>query len=74
MLWIYSQKIGGRDILKVAVENLGTINPKFIHQDKLVEEAYHILKTSKIDELPVVDDRDRVVGLLDVQDILNAGV
>ena len=70
----YSQKTGGRDILKVAVENLGTINPKFIHQDKLVEEAYHILKTSKIDELPVVDDRARVVGLLDVQDILNAGV
>ncbi len=70
----YSKKSGGRDILKVPVESLGTLNPKFIHQDKLVEEAYHILKTAKIDELPVVDDRARVVGLLDVQDILNAGV
>jgi len=70
----YSDKSGGRDILKISVEKLGTINPKFIHQDRLVEEAYHILKTAKIDELPVVDDRRRVVGLLDVQDILNAGV
>lgn len=67
-------KGGGRDILKVAVEKLGTMNPRFIHQDKLVEEAYFALKTAKIDELPVVDDRGRVVGLLDVQDILNAGV
>ncbi len=70
----YSNKDGRQNILKVPVESLGTINPKFIHQDKLVEEAYHVLKTAKIDELPVVDDRLRVVGLLDVQDILNAGV
>ncbi len=67
-------KGGGRDILKVAVEKLGTMNPKFIHQDRLVAEAYHTLKTVRIDELPVVDDRGRVVGLLDVQDILSAGV
>lgn len=67
-------KNGGGNILKARVENLGTINPKFIHQDKLVEEAYHTLKMAKIDELPVVDDRRKVVGLLDVQDILNAGV
>lgn len=65
---------GGKDILKVPVENLGTIHPKFIHQEKLVEEAYHTLKTAKIDELPVVDDAGRVVGLLDVQDILSAGI
>lgn len=62
------------DILKMKVEKLGTLHPKFIHQDKLVEEAYHTLKASKIDELPVVDDAGRVVGLLDVQDILTAGV
>ncbi len=67
-------KAGTRDLLKVAVENLGTVHPKFIHQDKLVQEAYHLLQTSKIDELPVVDDRGCVVGLLDVQDLLAAGV
>lgn len=70
----YSAGVDGLNILKVKVETLSTLNPKFIHQDKLVEEAYHTLKTAKIDELPVVDDRRRVVGLLDVQDILNAGV
>jgi len=73
-LRISAQKKDKNDILKVPVETLATIYPKFIHQEKLVEEAYHTLKTSKIDELPVVDDAGRVVGLLDVQDILSAGV
>src|SRR5690606_32964471 len=62
------------NILKTPVEKLGTVRPKFIHQEKLVEEAYHTLKTARIDELPVVDDKGRGVGLLDVQDILSAGV
>jgi arabinose-5-phosphate isomerase len=33
-----------------------------------------MLRSKKIDELPVVDDRKRPIGLLDVQDLLKAGL
>jgi len=32
------------------------------------------MEEKKIDELPVVDARRRVIGLLDVQDLLRAGI
>lgn len=69
-----SEKENSAGLMKASVESVGTRNPKFIYQDKLVEEAYHVLKTTKIDELPVVDGAGRVVGLLDIQDVLSAGV
>ena len=45
-------------------------DPKVVGPDQLVEEAEHILRTYKIDQLPVVDADHRPVGLIDVQDIL----
>ena len=51
-----------------------TKNPSAIGQDKLAAQAFEILKSKKIDELPVVDKKGRVVGLLDVQDLLKAGL
>ncbi len=63
----------GEKILKEPVENYSTRNPLRIHKDKLAAEAVHLLKSKRIDELPVVDDAGRLVGLLDVQDLLKAG-
>ncbi|HNX68005.1 MAG TPA: KpsF/GutQ family sugar-phosphate isomerase [Candidatus Omnitrophota bacterium] len=63
----------GEKILNHAVEKLATLKPRFIHRDKLAEEAFHIMESLRIDELPVVDDQGRVVGLLDVQDLMRAG-
>ena len=40
----------------------------------LAAEAMRILQEKKIDEVPVVDKNRRPVGLLDVQDLLKAGV
>ena len=51
-----------------------TKNPMSIANDKLAAQAFDMLKTKKIDELPVVDKTGRVVGLLDVQDLLKAGL
>ena len=51
-----------------------TKNPTSIVKDKLAAQAFDVLKTKKIDELPVVDRSGRVVGLLDVQDLLKAGL
>jgi len=44
--------------------------PKRIHCDALAAEALAVLNANRIDELPVVDDDDRPVGIIDVQDLL----
>ncbi len=61
-------------ILTREVRQVMTKNPMSIAHDKLAAQAFDMLKTKKIDELPVVDKNGRVVGLLDVQDLLKAGL
>jgi len=56
------------------VKDVMTKNPTTIRADMLAAEAMRILKDKKIDELPVVDNNKRPVGLLDVQDLLKAGL
>ncbi len=63
----------GENILNRPVGQWATLKPRFIHKDKLAEEAFHIMESLRIDELPVVDNRGCVVGLLDVQDLMRAG-
>lgn len=61
-------------VLSRKVSEVMTKNPTSIRKEKLAAEAFDILKSKKIDELPVVDRNGRVVGLLDVQDLLKAGL
>jgi arabinose-5-phosphate isomerase len=56
------------------VSDVMTKNPQTINKEKLAVEALTILQERKIDELPVVNGKGKVVGLLDVQDVLKAGV
>lgn len=49
-------------------------NPKTVGPGQLVVEAARILRENKIDQVPVVDADSRVVGLLDVQDLLSSRV
>ena len=67
-------RMNGEKILNRPVEELATLNPLVIYKEKFAAEALHLLKSKRIDELPVVDERKRVVGLLDVQDLLKAGL
>ncbi len=46
-------------------------NPKSIRPDALVEEAQRLLQEHHIDQVAVIDDEGRPVGLLDVQDLLD---
>lgn len=64
----------GEKILLTPIREVATLKPFVVHQDRLAAEALHLLRERKIDELPVVDDRGRAVGLLDVQDLLKAGL
>lgn len=61
-------------LLQRKVKEVMTRNPLVITPDKLAAEAMHILQEKRIDEVPVVDKNKRPVGLLDVQDLLKAGL
>ena len=56
------------------VKDVMTKNPVTISKDRLASEALRILKEKRIDELPVVDPKGRPIGMLDVQDLLKAGL
>lgn len=62
------------DLLKRKIKEVMTKKPMVLKKDRLAAEALHLLEERKIDEVPVVDLDGRPVGLLDVQDILRAGI
>jgi len=46
-----------------------TRNPITINGDKLASEAVHTFEQNRIDDIVVIDNEDRVIGLIDVQDL-----
>jgi arabinose-5-phosphate isomerase len=56
--------------LKRPIRQVMTHNPKRIAADALASEAMALMRQYRIDELPVVDDQDRPIGLIDVQDLV----
>jgi arabinose-5-phosphate isomerase len=56
------------------VREVMTRNPITISKDMLAADAFRILREKKIDEIPVVDNKRRPIGLVDVQDLLKAGL
>jgi arabinose-5-phosphate isomerase len=58
------------NLLNTPVRTLMTRNPKRIHKDALASDALAILNQYRIDELPVIDDAGKPIGLIDVQDLV----
>jgi arabinose-5-phosphate isomerase len=58
------------DVLSIPIHTVMTRNPKRIAASRLAGEAMHLMQQYRIDELPVVDDDDRPIGLIDVQDLV----
>lgn len=56
------------------VSEVMTKNPITLDKDKLAVTALAILRDKKIDEVPVVDKNNHPIGMLDVQDLLKAGL
>lgn len=56
--------------LKRPIREVMTHNPRRIHGDRLASEAIALMRPVRIDELPVVDDDDRPIGLIDIQDLV----
>jgi arabinose-5-phosphate isomerase len=61
----------GADSLSRPIKTVMTRNPITIPPDHLAEEALRFLREKKIDELPVVDETGKPIGMLDVQDLLD---
>jgi arabinose-5-phosphate isomerase len=64
---------GGLDFLDGPVGDVMTVSPKTIDTRMLVAEAQKLMKAHLIDEVPVLDQEGRPVGMLDVQDLLEVG-
>lgn len=64
----------GVDIYKDSVEKAMTVNPLRTSPCEMAVNALQIMNDRKITALPVVDDDNKLVGTLKLQDILNAGI
>jgi len=62
------------NLLEIEVGKIMTRNPIVIGKEKLVAECLKIFEQGKIDEIPVVDENNKPVGLLDIQDAIKAGI
>jgi arabinose-5-phosphate isomerase len=60
-------------VLASAVERYATIPCRFVRAGELLQAALRQCAEKKINELPVVDDAGVLVGLLDVQDLVDRG-
>jgi arabinose-5-phosphate isomerase len=56
--------------LQKPIAQVMTQRPKRVSESALASEAMAILRQYRIDELPVVDENDHPVGLIDVQDLV----
>lgn len=63
----------GSDLLEMPISAVMTSKPTAIETGRLAADASRILEEHKWDELPVVDAGGRLVGLIDVQDLLHLG-
>jgi len=61
-------------LLKKKVKMVMTKNPIVVCDDDLASEALKILERKKIDEVPVVDKNYHPAGMLDIQDLIAAGI
>ena len=67
----------GVDFLQRPVSELMTANPKTITDDKLAAQALHLMESNMpkpITVLPVLDENRKVIGLLDMTDLVRQGV
>lgn len=62
------------DFLDRDLQTVMTQSPQSVRADQLAAEAWKTMRGHNFDELPVVDADGRYLGLLDIQDLLEAGL
>jgi arabinose-5-phosphate isomerase len=61
---------GDGSVLNKPVRQVMSANPRRVQADALASEAMAIMRSTRFDELPVVDEDDVPVGMIDVQDMV----
>jgi arabinose-5-phosphate isomerase len=61
-------------VLDRPMHEVMTRQPTVITGEKLATEALRIMQEREFDNLPVVDDQGHAVGVIDVQDLIRAGI
>jgi arabinose-5-phosphate isomerase len=67
-------QLGGAPPLDEPIDDVMAREPKHARPQMLVDEAVRILRRHRIDQLPVLDDEGRPIGLIDIQDALDVRV
>lgn len=63
-----------KNILNKKISSVMSVNPIVVKDTDLAYDALKILENKKIDEVPVTDKNGRPVGMLDIQDLITAGL
>lgn len=62
--------LGNPQALDEPIDHVMTPSPRVLPSDALVRDAVRLVQEFRSDEIPVVDEAGRPVGLLDVQDLI----
>ena len=62
------------DLHTTRMDKVMTLGPKSVQPAMLAAEAVHLMETHSITSLVVLDDQRKIVGALNVHDLLRAGV
>ncbi|MHC4994602.1 MAG: KpsF/GutQ family sugar-phosphate isomerase [Planctomycetota bacterium] len=60
----------GPDALRRPVADVMTAAPTHLPDDALVRDAVQLIREKRLDEIPVLDENHKPVGLIDVQDLI----
>lgn len=61
---------GDPDAMDQPITDVMTRTPRTVRHTAAVRDAVQLIREIRVDELPVVDEADRPVGLVDVQDLI----
>jgi arabinose-5-phosphate isomerase len=64
----------GDDFLSVPVSHVMNASPKIVHDDELASAGAFRMEHHGIMALPVIDERDRLVGMIHLHDLMRAGI
>lgn len=64
----------GNALLGYKAQDCMTANPKSLKSEELAINALNLMESHKITMLPVVDEAQRIVGMLHMHDLIRAGV
>jgi TalC/MipB family fructose-6-phosphate aldolase len=66
--------IDRKDLAHEKAVRLMSENPKCVAEETLLQDAVELLRQARVDNLVVVDDQAKPVGMIDVQDLLRDGL